>query len=74
MSNFSGNFEQLVDRATRLMAEFGQTVPRPKTLTSLPLIGNDSDRWMLDDSRAHISQSIYLFRTTLRINSAEIEE
>ena len=33
-----------IEQYARLMTGFGQTIPRPKRLTSLPLIGNDIDK------------------------------
>ena len=32
-----------IEQYARLMTGFGQTIPRPKSLTSQPLIGNDID-------------------------------
>ena len=43
------------------MAVFDQTVSRSKSLTSLPLIGNDIDRQMRDDSRACLAKCIHSF-------------
>ena len=33
-----------IEQYARLMTGFGQTIPRPKRLTSLPLSGNDIDK------------------------------